>query len=132
MAQPFEEQYEDILHDIEFAILKTYQAQPEMTDFNVEKLLNTLIREYQDEQTKRTPLTPNFVSDLDKELYDKVKVVCEWWAGREPKEDGAVQEEPNSLEEVLACLKRIRLSHKRWNKEGGRRGYLSFIQEYVK
>jgi hypothetical protein len=36
-----------------------------------------------------------------------------------------------TLEEVLACLKRIRKSVTRWNKANGRRGYLDFVQDYL-
>ena len=31
-----------------------------------------------------------------------------------------------------ACLKRIRKSVQRWNKEGGRQGYLTFVGRFVR
>ena len=40
--------------------------------------------------------------------------------------------EPVSLDVIVACLKRIRKSIQRWNKEGGRQGYLIFIQRFVR
>ena len=36
------------------------------------------------------------------------------------------------MEVIVACLKRIRESIQRWNKEGGRQGYLTFVQRFVR
>ncbi len=33
---------------------------------------------------------------------------------------------------MIACLKRIRSSIQLWNKEGGRRGYLNFVSQFVR
>ena len=33
--------------------------------------------------------------------------------------------------EMAACLKRIRKSVDRWNKESGPRGYLNFVRQYI-
>ena len=38
---------------------------------------------------------------------------------------------PLSLDEVIACLKRIRKSVQKWNRQAGRRGYLQFVAKYV-
>jgi hypothetical protein len=50
-----------------------------------------------------------------------------------PAEGGAVipQPKPITADEIVACLKRIRKSVQRWTKEGGRRGYLTFVEGYV-
>jgi hypothetical protein len=37
---------------------------------------------------------------------------------------------PITLDEMIACLKRVRRSVKRWTKEGGRRGYLDFVDGF--
>ena len=63
--------------------------------------------------------------------------MCEWRLGR-VKPTGlqarllGMGVKPISLEDMVACLKRIRRSIERWNKEGGRRGYYEFVKEYVK
>ncbi|MCX7668798.1 MAG: hypothetical protein N2439_01835, partial [Anaerolineae bacterium] len=41
------------------------------------------------------------------------------------------QPEPVSAEVIIACLKRIRKSVQRWNREGGRQGYLTFISRFI-
>jgi hypothetical protein len=40
--------------------------------------------------------------------------------------------EPISHEILVACLKRIRKSVRFWSKQGGRRGYLTYIEEFFK
>ena len=42
------------------------------------------------------------------------------------------QMQPKTPEEILACLKRVRTSVKRWHKSGGRRGYLDFVSQYIR
>jgi hypothetical protein len=39
--------------------------------------------------------------------------------------------EPISHEILIACLKRIRKSVRFWNKQGGRRGYLTYIEKFL-
>ena len=36
-----------------------------------------------------------------------------------------------TVDEILACLKRLRTSVKRWTKDGGRQGYLTFVDEFI-
>jgi len=42
-----------------------------------------------------------------------------------PREPG------NSVDEIIACLKRIRKSVQLWNKREGRRGYLQFVDPFI-
>ena len=138
MSIPFEEQYEDVLQNIEFAIVSTYREQPEeISDWSVETALDALIRAYGAEYTGRTP-RPARLSEAEQAIYDRVQGMCEWRLGHEEvqteEEDGAaiLQEmAPKTLDEIVACLKRVRTSVKRWHKTGGRRGYLDFVSRYV-
>ncbi len=36
-----------------------------------------------------------------------------------------------TLDEILACLKRVRKSVNYWTKESGRQGYLNFVTQFV-
>ncbi len=135
-AGEVEEKYLDVLQNIESSIISVYNKHPEMTDWNVEKVLDTLIRAYQDEQNGRAPLVPTF-SELDNELYITVKAVCNWRVGRDVLMDDDGNEAgpeitPINLDEMVTCLKRLRLSLKRWNKQGGRRGYLDYIRRFLR
>src|SRR5262245_21471059 len=91
MSLPFEQEYADVLQNIEFAIVKTYREHGEITDWSVEEALDGLIRSYQAEQRNNTP--PRLRLDpLQQLLFDRVKVMCEWRMGREKLgEDNASQ-----------------------------------------
>lgn len=130
-----EEEYLDVLQNIEFAIVSVYQQHPELVDFEVEQALNGLIRTYQSEQLQRTP-TPPALKPLEQAVYERVRSMCEWRLGR--AELGSAGASPVistptalSLDEVIACLKRIRKSVQKWNRRGGRQGYLHFVSEFV-
>ena len=139
MSTPFEEQYQDVLQNIEFAIVDTYRERPEeISDWSVESALEGLIRAYGAEQSGRT-VRPARLSEAEQAIYDRVKGICEWRLGREQvlaegeEKVAMLQEiEPKTLDEIVACLKRVRTSVKRWHKSGGRRGYLDFISMYIR
>lgn len=130
-----EEEYTDILQNIEFAIVSVHQEHPLLVDFDVENALNALINRYYAESTQHAPRPVN-LNERARLVYERVEAMCEWRLGRQSHitEDGETfQLQPGSitLEVILACLKRIRKSVQRWNKEGGRQGYLTFISRFV-
>jgi hypothetical protein len=131
----FEDQYLDVLHNIESGITMVYRKEPDLADFDVENALNALIRLYSAELQGRSA-SPARLNPLAQAVYDSVRIMCEWRLGRGEIghiKDGASlpQPPPIQTDEIIACLKRIRKSVQRWNKEGGRRGYLTFVEEYV-
>jgi hypothetical protein len=133
--QSFEEQYLDVLHNIESGITLVYRRQPELVDFDVDNALNALVRHYGAEIQQRAA-PPARLTPLAQAVYDSVLVMCEWRLGRAemgPAKGGAMipMPEPITTDEIVACLKRIRKSVQRWTKEGGRRGYLTFIEDYA-
>jgi hypothetical protein len=132
----FEEEYQDVLQNIEFAIVSTYHQHAELLDYDVETALSALIRAYQAEQSGR-PVNPPALNELRQELFEAVKSMCEWRLGRaelmrEGKPEGLPGPEPITINEIIACLKRIRKSVQKWNKRGGRQGYLTFVEQFIK
>jgi hypothetical protein len=142
----FEEKYLDVLQNIEFGIVSVYRKHPEMVDWDALKAIETLIREYQAEQTGR-PLPAIVLKPLSQEVHESVKAMCEWRLGRSQavvkeekksffkfraKKSAEIPIEPKTVEEIILCLKRIRKSVEHWNRRGGRQGYLDFISEFVK
>ena len=134
--QPFEEQYETILRNIESGIVYLYDENPEMTDWEVLAAIEGLIRRYRAEtkgrQSPRPPLDP-----LTAEVYDLVEMICGWHRGTRPllgegdkPLDFSI--ETLTLDEIIACLKRVRKSINLWTQEGGRRGYLTFISQFLR
>ncbi len=136
VKEPFVDRYLDVLQNIEAGIVMVYRRHPEMTDWQALSAVEALIRGYQAEARGRSFVPPS-LDPLAQEVYDVVRVMCEWRLGRGAEfvdEEGHTVEiapEPISLDEIVACLKRVRKSINRWTKEGGRRGYLTFIEPYI-
>jgi hypothetical protein len=131
-----EEEHLDILQNIEFAIMSVYRDNPLLVDFDVEAAINALISLYhaqaQNHEARRTNLNERATL-----VFERVGAMCDWRLGREGfvTADGSEDvppPEPVTVDVILACLKRIRKSVQRWNKEGGRQGYLTFVGRFVR
>ena len=130
-----EEEYPDVLQNIESAIVSVFRQEPLLLDFDVENAVSALIAHYQAQTLNREPRRPN-LNERARRVYDAARAMCDWRLGYSTLEsadrapDGA-RSEPVSLDVMIACLKRIRKSVQRWNKEGGRQGYLTFVQQFI-
>ncbi len=137
MDTKFEDEYLDVLQNIESGIVSVRKKHPEMTDWDAQNAVEGLLRTYQAEgRHRREPVLR--LSPLAQETFDAVREMCEWRLGRgqaslttEEAQGEIVPMRTITLEEMIACLKRIRSSIELWNKEGGRRGYLNFISQFV-
>ena len=131
----FEDQYIDVLQNIEFGIVITYRNNPGMSDTEVMRMLEALIDQYAAEKGGRPPR--HFpLSEIEQTVLENVQRMCEWRMGRgiltnSPGKAREMAPKPITIDEIIICLKRVLKSVKRWNKEGGRRGYLDFITQYV-
>jgi len=77
----FTDEHLDVLQNLEFAIVTTYKQRPEMTDYDVMRIMETLIDGYQAETIGRPPrYTP--VTDVEIDLMDNLRRMCEWRLGR--------------------------------------------------
>ena len=135
MDDSFEEQYLDVLHNIEFAIVQTHREHPDLLDLDVESALNALIRAYKAEADNH-PISSPRLSELEQEAYEAAKAMCELHLGRTRltnKDNQSVNLPMSSvtIEEIVACLKRIQRSVRRWSKRNGRRGYLEFVKQFI-
>lgn len=134
MARSFEEQYADVLQNIEFAIVETDRRLPGTLDYHVDSALEAAIALYTAEQLGRTT-RPVMLEGHRLQMYEAIRGMCEWRLGRGPIDDEEGEASgpavPNRVDEIVACLKRVRKSVQRWNKQGGRRGYLQFVSHYI-
>ena len=132
-----EEEFLDVLQNIEFALVSVYNEDEEMIDYEAEKAINSLIRLYTAEQRKRD------APDLDlsgpaEVAFERVKAMCEMRLGREKLQSGDENKElvdfmePIDLNDLIACLKRVRRSIQKWNRDYGRRGYYDFVSQFVR
>jgi hypothetical protein len=131
----FEEQYQDVLQNIESGITSVYRANPGLTDHSVMRVLESLVDDYKGDKIGRPPRAVPF-SELEGCLKEVMRNACQWRLGREALEGvrGATPDmkpKPVTVDEIILCLKRIHKSAKTWNKDGGAQGYLNFVVDYV-
>lgn len=131
---PFEEQYLDVLQNIEFALVSTYKGHRDMIDADANAAISGLIRLYQAEQRGKS--VPELrLSPIAQTAFNRVQIMCEWRLGRAKAPvdlgDDAPEAKAKSIDEMILCLKRIRKSIETWNKEYGRRGYYEFVSQFV-
>jgi hypothetical protein len=138
MAEAFEDKYFSVLQNMEFAIHDVYTQHPELTDYQVDKVLEGLVRLYTAEQKGR-PSPKLKLVDYEQHLYEAIQIICDWWLLRRTvpvmNEQGETNEtentDPKTVDEIIACLKRIRKSISLWTKERGKRGYLDFVSQFM-
>jgi hypothetical protein len=130
-----EEEYADVLQNIESAIVAVFDSHPDLTDRDVIAAIDRLMNAYDREKRKAQgvvqppPGRARFV-------YEQCRRVCEWRLGRQPLNEGeASSEDPPpgelSIAELLRCLKRLRKSVRLWHKQGGRQGYLTYVRQFL-
>jgi hypothetical protein len=127
-----DDEHLDILQNIEFAVVHECSALDDASDYDVMSALDALIAIYRNESRGHT-VRPVVLSGNDAAIFDEVKAVCEWRLGREKLSelDAPAPGFEKSLDDVLTCLRKIRKSVEKWNKRGGRKGYLTFVSQYV-
>jgi len=125
-----EEQYEDVLQNIEYAIVSVYRGYPDISDKSVLRVLNEIIDNFANEKQGIEPKGV-FLPDPGQLMYDRVKEMCHLRLGRISKEDMPLAT-AISVDEIIACLKRIRKSVKMWRKERGKQGYLNYVSNFIK
>lgn len=127
----FEEEYFDVLHSIEFAIVQTYRENPTMKDRHAESAIKGLVRYYNAALSERKAPTIK-LNELEKTMFDAIKTNLELHMSVQ----GLVGEgRAYTIEEVIACLKRIQKSINTWSKTQGyglnTSGYLEFVKDYI-
>ena len=122
----------DVLQNIEFGIIEVYRADPSLLDVDAKDAIDALVRYYRCEEEQRTPPTMK-LGDRAQRVFQSVQRMCEWRLGRSSfhGEDSA----PGSgiaLAELVECLREIQKSIPRWSRQGGRKGYLDFVGQYIR
>ena len=130
----FEEDYQDVLQNLEATIIMFWQENPDLIDAEVETALDWLIRLYNAQIQGRSFSRP--LRGISRKVADSVKEMCEIRLGRSQltDEEGNVILEIGhmTVDEIVECLKRIKSSVKFWTKEHGRQGYLNFVKQFIK
>jgi hypothetical protein len=129
------EEFQDVLQNIEYAIMGAYGVEPDLLDLDVIDALDVLIRRYVLEEQGRTPPTPR-LADRARRVFDAAEAVCEMRLGRaalsEDSPDAMLPPELlHSVADIILCLKRIRKSVNFWNNQAGRQGYLDYVSSFM-
>jgi len=130
----FEEEYEDVLQNIEFGIISFYRRNPGLNDRAVMRVVEALLDTYNAEALEKKP-KPAALSVQEQRLLENVYPFCEWRLGRARLANATEPDEPVeaiSIDEMILCLKRIRKSIKHWHQKDGPQGYLRYVAEFVK
>lgn len=136
MNQRIEDEYPGVLQKLEYMISAVYDKFPSLTDYEVIHLLENLISRYKYEASGREVTAKVPTKQIDAELYGVVAPLCENYLGRgkpvfQVGDETTIKVEQLTVDELLLCLKRLLKSAKRWNKTGGRKGYLNFIAQFM-
>jgi hypothetical protein len=129
-----EEEYQDVLQNLEFSIVSIYRNSPDLIDAEVLKAIASLVRIYGAEAQGKS-ISNRPLRGITKEVAEAVQAMGEIRLGRSSMDhkDGQVINitEPISVDILVACLKRIESSIKFWTRERGRQGYLNYIQNFM-
>ena len=128
-----------LLQNIESTIVSVHDNYPSLKDTQVKKALEELIKKYRALVSGRPKTEPTHSSEIESIIFKNIGNLLE---KRRPQVGIATSEKPKSLfgrrnkeatsdEIFLACLRKIEKSVGRWNKRGGEKGYLNFIQGFV-
>jgi len=128
-----EDTHLDVLQNIEFAIVSVYRERSDVLDYHVMRALDGLIDVYRAESRGHTPKAFN-LPEVESLIAERVQEMCDFRLGRKELTGGirATATEMKTAAEVVSCLRKIRKSVDRWNRQGGKQGYLQLIDEYVK
>ena len=127
-----EETHLDVLQNIEFAIAGEYRRNASIKDRDVLEVIEALIRQYAAEQRRQKHFPSVHLSPFPQAVFESVKDMCELRLGR--SQSGVTEISAGELagvEELLACLKRIRSSIQFWAKRGESRGYLNYMSPFT-
>jgi hypothetical protein len=130
-----EEEYSDVLHNIESAIVAVYDDKPGLVDRDVLKAIDKLIGAHEKEKRNRDGFT-SAPSGRTRDVYEQCRRICEWQLGRQLLNEGERgNDDPRpgelSVAELISCLKRLRRSIRLWHKQGGRQGYLTYVRQFL-
>jgi hypothetical protein len=127
----FGEEHLDVLQNIEAGIVQVYRADRSLLDVDVKDALDALVRLYRAEEEGRTPPATRLGARAGR-IFASVQPVCEWRLGRSPAPGETAIVDPGiPVAGLVECLREIQKSVPRWSQQGGRRGYLQFVSQYV-
>jgi hypothetical protein len=128
-----EEEFQDVLQNIEFMIVESFRRHPELSDHGVLRALESVADSYAAEAVGRARRQFG-LSSYEQDLFTAIRDICQWRLGRADLASGPLQQgaeiEPVTVDEIHLCLKRLMESVRMWNSRLGSQGYLQFVSEF--
>jgi hypothetical protein len=129
-----EEEYGDVLQNIEAAIVEVFRNNTKVVDKDVLAAADALIKTYKRSVSGSGLPSPGPLGRAGS-VYEQCLRICEWRLGKRPFEDGKPKEsdpKPGELsaDEIVLCLQRLRKSIRFWHAQAGPRGYLQYVQQF--
>lgn len=124
----------DILQNLEFSIVQVWRANPAMSDYTAQRAYEAAFQFYRAEMRGHPAKAPT-LSGLDATAFEALREMCEFRLGRGPGLDTAespVTVPPMPVALLVDCLRELAKSVERHTQLGGRQGYLTFIDRYIK
>jgi len=121
----FEEKYYDILRSLELKIYEQYMENPHLLDYSVEKALNGMVRTLSNEKRGKSAPKLKFKED-EQAIFRQLQAIVTLYTG---KDDTVKPDQILTLDEMIACLKRIQRSQKQMGGQG-RQGYVDFLKQF--
>ena len=127
----FDEKNLDVLQNIEFAIIEVYRADSSLLDIDAKDAVDALVRHYHAEEERHTPPAVK-LGERAQRVFRSVQTICEWRLGRLPfPGETDLSEAGIPVSELVKSLREIQKSIPRWSRQGGRKGYLEFVSQYL-
>ncbi len=127
MTTEFEDKYLDVLQNIEWSLLSSTKDNPKLCDHDMLRIVEHALAYYKSPQ-RDSFCVERKLADMQQEIFERVVATCDWRLGLQSlSPDKDLYCDPISVEELLLCLKRIEKSIKFWTKQGGRKGYITFV-----
>jgi hypothetical protein len=137
----FLEEHQVILQTIELNVVMYYRKHPNLVDYNVEKIYNSIQRTFEKEIQEKNP--PNLrLTPFEQALFDAVEYMCRIFVGDEEfklsaenrTSDDEIPEQalidPVPKEVIVQSMKWVRRSINTWTgKVHGKQGYLDYISQ---
>ncbi|MCU0427626.1 MAG: hypothetical protein MUF71_18595 [Candidatus Kapabacteria bacterium] len=130
---PVEEEFEEVLLNIELRAKLAFDETPTLTDYVVAEVYDALVLHYTAIAASRTPPKPRVREGLAMELFEQIQRTCDICLV-ESYNDPKVKKSPIqriTAQDLVRCFKRLQQSVKLWTKKGGRQGYLNFVSQFI-
>ncbi len=119
---------EAVLKTIESSLIAVARSHQEMTNYTAVRAYEAAIAHYHSIARQQQP-KPAKLTGLDAAAYEAVHQACESRLGKPISEEaGAALLTP---EDLVSCLRRLVKSVEFWTQQGGRRGYIDFVDNFV-